>query len=183
MIRILGVSGSLRARSANSDLLRAAAALAPDDLTITLYDGLASLPHFNPDVQAIALPPPVADWRRQVDAADAILISSPEYAHGVPGTLKNALDWLVGGVECYRKPVALLNPSLSATHAQAALTEILTTMAATLVVPASLTLPVSGRNLGVAGIVADPGLAAALRSALAALAGAVEKARLQTSQG
>lgn len=172
----MGVSGSLRAVSANSNLLRAAAALAPEDVRVTLYEGLATLPHFNPDVEAVSLPAPVAGWRAQVGAADAILISSPEYAHGVPGVLKNALDWLVGGVECYRKPVGLLNASLVATHAHASLTETLTTMAANVVAAACVTVPVAGRNLGVAGIVAGPELATALRSALAALADAVARA-------
>ena len=176
MLGILGVSGSLRAVSANSNLLRAAAALAPAEARVTLYEGLAALPPFNPDVEAVSLPAPVADWRAQVGAADAILISSPEYAHGVPGALKNALDWLVGGVECYRKPVGLLNASLVATHAHASLTETLTTMAANVVAAACVTIPIAGKNLEVPGIVADPELAAALRSALAALADAVARA-------
>jgi chromate reductase, NAD(P)H dehydrogenase (quinone) len=171
-MHVLGVSGSLRVSSANSDLLGAAATLAPGDVRVTLYRGLGALPHFNPDVEALSLPAPVADWRAQVGAADAILISSPEYAHGVPGVLKNGLDWLVGGVEGHGKPVALLNASLMATHAHASLTETLTTMAANVVAAASVTLPVAGRNLGVAGIVADSGLAGALRAALAALADA-----------
>lgn len=174
MLRILGVSGSLRASSANSDLLRAAAALAPRNVQVTIYEGLGALPHFNPDLQAanVPLPAPVADWRAQVAAADGILISSPEYAHGVPGALKNALDWLVGGVECYRKPVGLLNASLTATHAHASLIEILNTMAADVVAGASVTLPVAGRGLGVSGIVEDRTLATALQTALATLADA-----------
>jgi NAD(P)H-dependent FMN reductase len=176
--RILGVSGSLRARSANTALLRAAAIVAPEHVRITLYEGLGALPHFNPDVEAVALPAPVAAWRALVGAADAVLISTPEYAHGVPGVLKNALDWLVGGVECYRKPVALLHPSPFATHANASLTEILTTMAANVVAPACVTLPVAGRNLDAADIVADPDLAGALQLALTTLADAA-RARLR----
>jgi NAD(P)H-dependent FMN reductase len=167
--RILGVSGSLRAASANTALLRAAAIVAPEDVRITLYEGLGALPHFNPDLEAVALPAAVAAWRALVGAADAVLISSPEYAHGVPGVLKNGLDWLVGGVECYQKPVALFNPSPSATHAHAALVEILTTMAANVVAAACVTLPVAGRGLEAADIVADPDLARELRSGLAAL--------------
>jgi NAD(P)H-dependent FMN reductase len=173
VLQILGVSGSLRARSANSDLLRAAAVLAPPDVQVTLYAGLGELPPFNPDVQAATLPSPAVAWRAQVAAADAILISSPEYAHGVPGALKNALDWLVSGVECYRKPVGVLNASAMATHAHASLVETLTTMAANVVAAACVTIPVAGRNLGVACIVADPELAASLRSALAALTDAM----------
>jgi chromate reductase len=179
-VHILGVSGSLRAVSANSNLLRAAVGLAPAGVRITLYDGLATLPHFNPDLEAAGLPGPVAEWRAVVDAADAVMISSPEYAHGVPGSLKNALDWLVGGVECYQKPVALLNASVSATHAHASLREILKTMAAQIVDAASVTVPVAGRKLSVADIVADAELAATLRSAITALVQAA-KARPHTS--
>ena len=94
-IRVLAISGSLRSASANTAVLRAAVALAPDDVAIALYDGLAELPHFNPDLDGDVAPPSVADFRRQLAAADGILISSPEYAHGMPGVLKNALDWLV----------------------------------------------------------------------------------------
>jgi chromate reductase, NAD(P)H dehydrogenase (quinone) len=177
VLRILGVSGSLRARSANSDLLRAAVALAPQGVRVTLFEGIAGLPYFNPGVETISLPAPVAEWRAQVGAADALLISSPEYAHGVPGAMKNALDWLVSGVECYRKPVGLLNASAMATHAHASLTETLTTMAANVVPAACVTIPVAGKNLGVAGILADPELAAALRNALVALAAAATTAR------
>jgi chromate reductase, NAD(P)H dehydrogenase (quinone) len=176
VLRILGVSGSLRAKSANSDLLRAAQTLAPDDVHVALFEGLAALPHFNPDIAAISLPTPVVEWRAQVGAADAVLISSPEYAHGVPGVLKNALDWLVSGVESYRKPVGLLNASSMATHAHGSLVETLKTMGATVVAGACITVPVAGRNLGVAGIASDPQLAALLRSALAALMDAVAAA-------
>lgn len=179
-MQILGVSGSLRATSANSNLLRAAATLAPAGVRITLYEGLGTLPHFNPDVEAQGLPAPVAEWRALVGAADAVLFSSPEYAHGVPGSLKNALDWLVGGVECYQKPVALLNASVSAMHAHASLTDILKTMAATIVDAASVTVPVAGRSLTVGDIIADAELAATLRFALAALV-ETAKARPHTS--
>ena len=98
---LLGLSGSLRARSSNTEALRAAAMLAPEWATVTLFSGLAGLPHFNPDldVEGAVLPVPVREFRAQVDAADALLICSPEYAHGVPGSLKNALDWLVSGAE------------------------------------------------------------------------------------
>ncbi len=92
MTRILAVSGSLRAGSYNTRLLRAAAALAPDGVEVELYDGLASLPPFDADREHDP-PPAVADWRRRVAAADALLIATPEYNGSVPGQLKNAIDW------------------------------------------------------------------------------------------
>lgn len=177
-MRILAISGSLRAGSSNTALLRAAAVLAPQDVEITLYEGLAGLPHFNPDLDTgldgTKLPPPVRDLRALVGAAGALLISSPEYAHGVPGSLKNALDWLVGGSEMVGKPVGLVNASPHATHAQASLVETLTVMSASIVPEACITALLPQKSLDVPGIVADPGIAKVLQAALQALAHAVQ---------
>jgi len=173
---VLGISGSLRARSSNTEVLRAAAVLAPSSVTLTLFDGLGDLPHFNPDLDTgeATLPAAVQAFRARVDAADAILISSPEYAHGVPGALKNALDWLVSGHEIVYKPIGLLNASPRSTHAQASLAETLRTMSTQLVPDASISLSLDGRRLDAAAIVAMPDLAGPLRSALAALLGAAD---------
>jgi NAD(P)H-dependent FMN reductase len=177
-MRILAISGSLRAVSSNTVLLRAAAALAPEGVEVTMYYGLAGLPHFNPDLDTTlddpGLPAAVRALRRQVAAADAVLISSPEYAHGVPGSLKNALDWLVGGSEIPDKPVALLNASPRSTHARASLAETLRTMSAVVVDGSPFAAPIAGRGLDESGAVADPEVAAAIHAVLAALAGAAE---------
>src|SRR4029450_8065808 len=95
--RILAVSGSLRARSSNTAALAAASRVAPDGVLVQLYDGLATLPHFNPDhdEEGAEPPAPVAGLRTLIAGADGVLLSTPEYAHGLPGVLKNALDWLV----------------------------------------------------------------------------------------
>ena len=173
---ILAISGSLRARSSNTDALRAVAALAPDHVAVPLYDGLADLPHFNPDLDqpGAEAPPAVARFRALVGAADAVLISSPEYAHGVPGSLKNALDWLVSGSEIPYKPVGLLNVSSRSIYAHASLAETLKTMSTVVVPEASITVPLDGRRLDAAAIVAAPELADSLRSLLRALIEAVD---------
>jgi chromate reductase len=95
-LHILAISGSLRAASSNTAVLQAMAALAPADVTIAMYDRLADLPYFNPDLDREGDTPPasVGDLRAQIGRAEGIVICSPEYAHGVPGVLKNALDWL-----------------------------------------------------------------------------------------
>jgi NAD(P)H-dependent FMN reductase len=172
---VLAVSGSLRAVSSNTELLRAAALLAPPGMEVVEYTGLGALPHFNPDLEAGVLPAAAADLRARVGAAGALLVSSPEYAHGVPGSLKNALDWLVGGPEFVGKPVALLNASPRAVHAQASLAETVATMSGRLVERASVAVPLLGRGLDAAAIAADPEMAATLRGALAALAEAVRE--------
>ena len=168
-LRLLAISGSLRALSSNTALLRVAAEVAPSDVTISMYDGLAALPHFNPDDDGDPPPPTVADLRERVGAADGLLICSPEYAHGVPGSLKNALDWLVRSVEFPFKPVALINASSMATHAQASLAETLRTMSADVVPGSPFDAPLermSANGPPAAGAEAT----AAIRAALAALA-------------
>jgi chromate reductase len=176
VIRILAISGSLRVASSNSALLRVAVGLAPANVTIAVYGGLADLPPFNPDLdrEDAALPATVGALRDLVATADGLLIASPEYAHGVPGALKNALDWLVSSVEFPGKPVALLNARPQATHAYAALAETLRTMAARLVTDPALVVPITSNRLDEAAIVADSALIAAMRAALAALARAIE---------
>src|SRR5439155_26208619 len=94
-MQFLAISGSLRHASSNTQLLRAVALLAPPGLRITQFDGLGALPHFNPDLDTDPPSPAVRVLRESIAAADGLLISSPEYAHGVPGVLKNVLDWLV----------------------------------------------------------------------------------------
>jgi len=168
-LRLLALSGSLRAISSNTAALRAAAALAPPNVEITLYCGLAGLPHFNPDDEG-SPGAAVRDLQDRVAAADGLLISCPEYAHGVPGSFKNALDWLVGGSEIVYKPIVLINTSPRATLAQAALVEILTAMSTRLVREAFVALPLLGRKLNEAEILADSELAEMLRSAVSAFA-------------
>jgi NAD(P)H-dependent FMN reductase len=172
-IRLLAISGSLRAASSNTTLLRAAASLAPDGVVIELYDGLGDLPHFNPDLEDAPIPA-VLDFRARLREADGLLISSPEYAHGVPGVMKNALDWVVGSGELVYKPVALLNASPRSTHAQASLTETLTVMTAAVIEEASVDVPLAGRKLDAGGIAADSTLSERLRAALDAMVLAIK---------
>lgn len=176
-VLVLAICGSLRAASSNRAVVEAAGLVAPHGMRVEVYGGLAGLPHFNPDVEEAALPPEPAQLRAAVGRADAVLISSPEYAHGVPGSLKNALDWLVGGPEFYRKPVALVNASPGSVHAPAQLAEILCTMGGDLVRAAWIDLPLRGRGLGGAQVAADPALAEPLRGVLAELAGHVRARR------
>lgn len=138
-----------------------------------MYEGLGNLPHFNPDIEA-SNPASVMDFRTQLQKADGVLISSPEYAHGVPGVLKNALDWVVGSGEFVRKPVTLFNASPRATYAQESLIEIISTMDGQIVTEASVTLPLLGKGLDETGIVADVDISRLLRSALVAFARAIE---------
>lgn len=107
----MAVSGSTRANSTNLNFIKAIAALAENSLEITLFEGLTDIPHFNPDLDNDHPPPEVAEFRNTLREADGILICTPEYAMGVPGTLKNALDWTVSSMEFSQKPVALITAS------------------------------------------------------------------------
>lgn len=106
-IRIVGICGSLSARSVNLDLLQAVAALAPADLEVIHFDGLRELPHFNPDLEGGVAPAAVVAWRLALAAADGVLIASPEYGHSLPGALKNGIDWVIGSGELNRRAVAI----------------------------------------------------------------------------
>jgi chromate reductase len=169
MIRILAISGSLRTGSTNTVLLAAAAALAPPGVQITLYSGLADLPAFNPDLDVQPPIPAVADFRAHLNSSAAVMISSPEYAHGVPGVLKNALDWLVASGELYGKPTALFSASPRAAFAQASLTETLTVMTARIVPQACITVPLLGKNLVPSDVISEPEHSQSIRAALAEL--------------
>lgn len=148
-MRLLTLSGSLRARSSNGAVLRSA---------LSLWDGptgtadIGALPHFNPDLDGEdATPPaPVAALRTAVADADALLLVSPEYAHGVPGVLKNALDWLVSSGECVGKPVAVITASPFPTggdHANAQLRETLRMMTGEVVTAACREIPAIGPKI------------------------------------
>src|ERR1041384_6007459 len=111
MIKIFALSGSVRRDSTNSALLRAALEAAPRDVALTLYGRMGELPIFSPD-HTEHPPAMVAELRAALLASDGLLISAPEYAHGVPGGLKNLLDWVVGWGELAETPVALWHASV-----------------------------------------------------------------------
>jgi NAD(P)H-dependent FMN reductase len=124
-IKILAISGSTRHQSANLNLIRAIVNLFAGNLNFKIYEGLTSLPHFNPDLDHDAPPETVTAFREQLKSAHGILICTPEYAMGVPGTLKNAIDWTVSSCEFSHKPVALITASSMGEKAHASLLETL----------------------------------------------------------
>src|SRR5215469_323269 len=168
VMKILALAGSLRAASINAALCRAASRLAPRGLHISVYDALGSLPPFNVDLEPEP-PRSVMQLREAIGAADALIIASPEYAHGISGVLKNALDWLVSYEGFVGMPVAVINTSPRAHHAYDSLLEVLKTMSATLVPEASISLPLLGGCITEAQMVSEPAVARQIRGALVAL--------------
>lgn len=174
-MNILAISGSLRTASINSALLRAAVRLAPSNTTVRIV-GLGDLPLFNPDLES---PPPPSVLRLQtaVRDADGLLIASPEYAHGITGTLKNALDWLVSSDCMVYKPVAVLNASPRAYIANESLREILKTMSAIVVEEASVSLPLLSAGLDERGMIASGDISRAIVTMLVEFCTAIESMR------
>jgi len=165
--KVLALCGSLRSVSMNAAVLRAASRLAPDGIRVELFGGMGLLPLFNPELEA-AMPELVRVFHDQVASSDGLLIASPEYAHGVTGVIKNALDWLVSFEAFVDKRVAIFNASPRSVHADGQLREILTTMSASLVTDACLDLPFRGTGITEQGIL-DSSHAADIRRALALL--------------
>ncbi|WP_102896220.1 NADPH-dependent FMN reductase [Phaeobacter piscinae] len=110
-MRILAISGSTRAASTNTAMLNAVAEIAAANHEIAVFSGLADLPVFSPDAEQGTTPPAVQRFADLVRQSDALIISSPEYAHAIPGGLKNAIDWMVSRDEIIGKPIALMHAS------------------------------------------------------------------------
>jgi len=165
-LTLLAIPGSLRAASSNRTLLEAAAALAPPGVTVRLSDHLATLPHFNPDLDGPNRPAEAEAWRAAAGGADGLLISIPEYAHGIPGAFKNGLDWLVSDPALVHKPIAIWNASPRGEHARAALVEVLRTMSTRIVEAAGVTLPILDPPLRLATLVETAALRDLLRHGL-----------------
>jgi NAD(P)H-dependent FMN reductase len=170
-VTILLISGSTRQGSGNTAALRTVQAVAPDGITAELYDGLTALPAFSPDEDERP-PGPAADLRARIAAAGALLFCTPEYAGTLPGSLKNLLDWTVGGGEIYGKPVGWINVAMGGrgTGATEHLALVLRYVGAVAVEPARVRVPVPREAVGPDGLIADPAIRAALSAALAALA-------------
>jgi chromate reductase len=141
-MRIVAISGSLRASSSTSAVLRLAREVAPAHVDVTFYEGVGDLPHFTPDLDTDDPPAAVQTLRAVLREADALLICTPEYAHGMPGSLKNMLDWLVSWPELVGKRIAALSASPSSdggSYAHAWLVQTLevmsTNVVATLIIP------------------------------------------------
>lgn len=173
---ILAISGSLRTDSTNSAIVRAIAGMAPADVEITIYPGLGDLPHYNPELDTDTPPASVADLRARITLADGVLICTPEYAFGMPGSLKNMLDWLVSSGEFLGKLVVAISASPLETGGASAheqLVKTLRVLTADVVMEGSMPFPFVRRLINGAGAVTNDEAAARLRAVLDALLNAV----------
>jgi len=171
-MEVLLISGSLRPGSTNTALLRTALVVAPAGISAVLYDGLGALPHFSPDDDHEPLDPAVGDLRARIGSADALLLSTPEYAGGLPGSFKNLLDWTVGGGETYGMPIAWVNASASptgATDAYDSLGIVLSRTGADIVTEACAHIPVLRSAVDPDGLITDPAITDAITAVLVEL--------------
>lgn len=153
--RVLAISGSTRQNSTNNSLIRAIVDLSVGDLDITVYNGIANLPHFNPDQDGDTVVSEVADFRRQLSNAEGVIICTPEYAHGVPGSLKNAIDWTVSSAEFYHKPTVLITASTDGSYGHKALLETLKVIEAKDIDKLQLVIPFVKVKISNEGIITD----------------------------
>ena len=171
LLNILAISGSLRAASTNSALIAALVQNAPPGCRVTVHDGLGQLPIFNPDDEGGRTPPEPSRLIDAVTRADGVIVSCPEYAHGVPGGLKNALDWLVSRDAAVGKPAMLVHASPRSLFARAALAEIMRTMSFALHEEAALEIALLGKKPPeVQAILSEPAIQLAMHSAVATFA-------------
>jgi chromate reductase len=175
---LLLISGSLRAASTNTAVLRTAQVVAPDGIQTVLYDGMGGLPHFNPDDDAEGAPvhPAVAELRAAIAAADALLFCTPEYAGALPGSFKNLLEWTVGDAGTYDKRVGWINVSGPAAptggaDAHESLAKVMRYVHADVVDAACVRIPVARGDVGADGLVGDPTIRERIAATLRALAG------------
>jgi chromate reductase, NAD(P)H dehydrogenase (quinone) len=178
MIKMLAISGSLRTHSTNSAILQAIVGLAADRVNISIYRGIGELPHFNPELDRDCQISSVRDWRNQLHKSDAVLFCTPEYAHGVPGALKNALDWIVSSGEFMHKPTAVISASPSpdgGDKANASLVQTLRVMMAEIVDGTTLCIPAVSAKFNDRDEVTDPTTERALRSLIDTLIATVGK--------
>ena len=170
---ILALSGSLRTGSTNTALLEAARLLAPAHVEVLVWSGQRHLPQFTPDLEN-APPPEVQAFRDLIGRADGLLLACPEYARGLPGSFKNALDWLVGGETFVNKKFALWNASPRAVEAQRSLRLVMETMSGICVEEAALALPLIKQEVTGEGIAAHPEWSPEIKAALGKLVGAIK---------
>jgi chromate reductase, NAD(P)H dehydrogenase (quinone) len=158
MIKILAISGSLRSSSSNTNILLALVNLVPVNTTIEIYENIGNLPHFNPEIDDDRVLLSVQDWRSQLQEADAVIFCTPEYAHGVPGVLKNALDWIVSSGEFMSKPTEVISASPSpdgGEKANASLVQTLRMMLAAINERSILCIPAVSAKLDKQGKIID----------------------------
>lgn len=174
-INLLAICGSTRKSSSNHHLIKAITDLSADIFSVRLFDGLTAIPHFNPDLDMNpdAAPEAVKYFREQLHHAHAVLICTPEYAIGVPGTLKNAIDWTVSSMHFSKKPVALITAGTSGHRAHQSLLGTLLIIESRISTDTQLVIPGVKTKVTDNGTITDDITLTGIRKLIQSLAGLV----------
>jgi len=174
-INVLAICGSTRQSSSNHHLIKAITDLGADIFEVKVLEGLTDIPHFNPDLdmEPDSAPAAVQEFRAQLARADAVLICTPEYAIGVPGTLKNAVDWTVSSMHFSRKPVALITAGTSGYKAHQSLLGTLLIIESKISEAAQLVISGVKGKVSAQGVITDEGTLAQVRKMIQSLAAVV----------
>lgn len=168
-IKITGISGSLRDNSSNTNILKQLGTLINGPVEFSIYAGIGTLPHFSPELDGDQAPAAVVAFREQLKTSDGIIICTPEYAFGVPGTLKNALDWTVSSGELVSKPLALITASLSGEKAHISLSDTLTALSVDITKERSLLISFIRSKMDSGGRLNDPEILQSLQVLMTSL--------------
>ena len=181
-INLLAISGSLKSTSSNTSILRALSKFKTESVDIILFEGLDQLPHFNPEnekgTKAVSI------FKEQLKKADGVIISTPEYAFGVPGTLKNALDWTVSSGELNEKPVIAISASPLYEGGSKAMTSLLLTLGALgtkMTEKSHLSIPNINKKINASAEILDPQLKEDLETILNHLIEEIHKSKMTVS--
>jgi chromate reductase, NAD(P)H dehydrogenase (quinone) len=172
-LNVLAISGSINPGATAGRILQAMERLAGAAIQFTIFEELGDIPHFNPQESDTTTSDAVLRWRQLWKQADAVIICTPEYAFGMPGVLKDALDWLVGSGEVYHKPLAALSYSPSMAGGENALSTLLLTLKAQNAAyddSTTSTIPAVRQRFSLQGEITDPELQALFGRILDALA-------------
>lgn len=163
MIKILAIPGSLRSNSSSHLILKAIISFAPTGTQVEVYDGLVKLPHFD---DAQKEPVEVIEFKDKVRTANSVIICTPEYAFGIPGSLKNALDWTVGSGEFVDKPVGLITASSVGDKGHSAMLLVLSAISAKVIKDATLLISAVRSKIAADGTIIDTELLNVLRKVI-----------------
>ncbi|MES2332789.1 MAG: NADPH-dependent FMN reductase [Bacteroidota bacterium] len=161
--KILAISGSTRADSVNLHILRAIAGMYAQKADFIIFNEIDQLPHFNPDLDKEPFPPAIISLRKKIEDADGILICTPEYVYSLPGSLKNAIEWMVSTTLLTDKPAALITAASSGQKAHEALNLLMRTLYVKLAENGSLLISVPKTKLSADGVITDEATLLAIR--------------------
>jgi chromate reductase, NAD(P)H dehydrogenase (quinone) len=153
--KIFAISGSTRSNSSNLKILKQIAELSSALFEVKLFEGLAEIPHFNPDLDTDTPPKAVTDFRNEIQAADGVIICTPEYVFSLPGSLKNALEWCVSTTIFSKKKVGLITASASGEKGHEELQLIMKTIEASFDDATSLLIQGVRGKVNAEGIIVD----------------------------